>query len=68
MFFTSIDIVGELIHILHKASHGSGHKFWEVVRLKIRRLVRNIRIGRTMGFIKAIACKVNEQVKYFVCN
>ena len=68
MFFTSIDIVGELIHILHKARHGSGHKFWEVVRLEVRRLVRNIRIGRTMGFIKAIACEVHEQVKYFVCN
>ena len=68
VFFTSIDIVGELIHILHKAGHGSGHKFWEVVRLEIRRLVRNIRIGRTMGFIKTIAGEVNEQVKYFVCN
>ena len=68
MFFTSIDIVCELIHILHKACHGSGHKFWEVVRLEICCLVRNIRIGRTMGFIKTIAGKVNEQVKYFVCN
>ena len=68
VFFTSIDIVCELIHILHKAGHGSGHKFWEVVRLEIRCLVRNIRIGRTMRFIKAIAGKVNEQVKYFVCN
>ena len=68
MFFTSIDIVCELIHILHKACHGSGHKFWEVVRLEIRCLVRNIRIGRTMGFIKTIACEVNEQVKYFICN
>ena len=68
MFFTCIDIVGELIHILHKARHGSGHKFWEVVRLEVRRLVRNIRIGRTMGFIKAITCKVHEQVKYFVRN
>ena len=68
MFFTSIDIVCELIHILHKACHGSGHKFWEVVRLKIRRLVCNIRISRTMRFIKAVAGKVNEQVKYFVCN
>ena len=68
MFFTRIDIVGELIHILHKARHGSGHKFWEVVRLKVRRLVRNIRIGRTMGFIKAIACEVYEQVKYFIGN
>ena len=68
MFFTSIDIVCELIHILHKACHGSGHKFWEVVRLEICRLVRNIRIGRTMGFIKTIAGEINEQVKYFVCN
>ena len=68
MFFTGINVIGELIHILHKAGHGSGHKFWEVVRLEIRRLVRNIRIGRTMGFIKAIAGEVNEQVKYFVCN
>ena len=68
MFFTGINVIGELIHILHKAGHGSGHKFWEVVRLEIRCLVRNIRIGRTMGFIKAIACEVNEQVKYFVCN
>ena len=68
MFFTCVDIVGEFIHILHKARHGSGHKFWEVVRLEIRCLVRNIRIGRTMRFIKAIAGKVNEQVKYFVCN
>ena len=68
VFFTSIDIVCELIHILHKACHGSGHKFWKIMRLKIRRLVRNIRIGRTMGFIKAIAGEVNEQVKYFVCN
>ena len=66
--FTCIDIVGELIHILHKARHGSGHKFWEVVRLEVRCLVRNIRIGRTMGFIKAIACEVNEQIKYFVRN
>ena len=68
MFFTSIDIVCELIHILHKACHGSGHKFWKIMRLKIRCLVRNIRIGRTMRFIKAIAGEVNEQVKYFVCN
>ena len=68
MFFTCIDIVCELIHILHKAGHGSGHKFWEVVGLKIRCLVRNIRIGRTMRFIKAITGKVNEQVKYFICN
>ena len=68
VFFTCIDIVGELIHILHKAGHGSGHKFWKIMRLEICRLVRNIRIGRTMGFIKTIAGKVNEQVKYFICN
>ena len=68
MFFTSIDIVCELIHILHKAGHGSGHKFWEVVCFEVRRLVRNVRIGRTMRFIKAIAGEVNEQVKDFVCN
>ena len=68
MFFTGINVTGELIHILHKTRHGSGHKFWKIMRLKIRCLVRNIRIGRTMGFIKAIAGKVNEQVKYFICN
>ena len=68
VFFTCIDIVGKLIHILHKARHGSGHKFWKVVRLEVRRLVRNIRISRTMGFIKAIACEVHEQVKHFIRN
>ena len=36
--------------------------------LQICRLVRDIRIGRTMWFIKAIARKVYEQVKYFVRN
>ena len=68
VFFTGINIVSKLIHILHKAGHGSGHKFWKIMRLEICRLVRNIRIGRTMGFIKTIAGKVNEQVKYFICN
>ena len=68
MLLASINVVRQFLHILHEARHGSGHEFREIVGLQIRRLVRDVRIGRTMGFIKAIASEVYEQVEYFVCN
>ena len=60
VFLAGIDIVRQFLHVLHEASHGSSHEFREIVGFQIRRLVRNVRIGRTMWFIKAIACEVYE--------
>ena len=48
MLLTSIDVVRQFLHILHEARHGSSHEFWEIVSLQIRRLVRDVRISRTM--------------------
>ncbi len=48
MLLAGIDVVRQFLHILHEASHGSSHKFWEVVGFQIRRLVRNVCIRRTM--------------------
>ena len=48
MLLASIDVVRQLLHVLHKASHGRSHEFREIVGFQIRRLVRDIRIGRTM--------------------
>ena len=48
MLLAGIDVVRQFLHVLHKASHGSSHEFREIVGFQIRRLVRNIRIGRTM--------------------
>ena len=48
MLLTSINVVRQFLHVLHEASHGSGHKFREIVGFQVRRLVSNVRIGRTM--------------------
>ena len=48
MLLAGIDVVRQFLHVLHKASHGSSHEFREIVGFQIRRLVRDIRIGRTM--------------------
>ena len=48
VLLAGIDIVRQFLHVLHKASHGSSHEFREVVGFQVRRLVRDIRIGRTM--------------------
>ena len=48
MLLAGIDVVRQFLHVLHKASHGSSHKFREIVGFQVRRLVRDIRIGRTM--------------------
>ena len=48
VLLAGIDVVRQLLHVLHEASHGRGHEFREIVSLQVRRLVRNIRIGRTM--------------------
>ena len=48
MLLAGIDIVRQFLHVLHEASHGSSHKFREIVGFQIRRLVRNVCIGRTM--------------------
>ena len=48
VFLAGIDIVRQFLHVLHKASHGSSHEFREIVGFQVRRLVRDIRIGRTM--------------------
>ena len=48
MLLAGIDVVRQFLHVLHKASHGSSHEFREIVGFQIRRLVCNIRIGRTM--------------------
>ena len=48
MLLAGIDIVRQFLHILHEASHGRGHEFREIMGFQIRRLVRDIRIGRTM--------------------
>ena len=48
MLLAGIDIIRQFLHILHEASHGSSHEFREIVGFQIRRLVRDIRIGRTM--------------------
>ena len=48
MLLAGIDVVRQFLHVLHKASHGSSHEFREIVGFQICRLVRNIRIGRTM--------------------
>ena len=48
VLLASIDVVRQFLHILHETSHGSSHKFREIVGFQIRCLVRNIRIGRTM--------------------
>jgi len=68
MLLAGIDVVRQFLHVLHEASHGSSHKFREIMRFQVRRLVRDVRIGRTMWFIKAIASEVYEQVKYFIRN
>ena len=68
MLLAGIDIIRQFLYVLHKASHGSSHEFREIVSFQVRCLVRNVRISRTMRFIKAIARKVYEQVKYFVRN
>ena len=36
--------------------------------LQIGRLIRNIGIGRTVGFVKTVARKVYEQIEYFIGN
>ena len=48
MLLAGIDVVRQFLHVLHKASHGRSHEFREVVGFQIRRLIRNVRIGRTM--------------------
>ena len=48
VLLAGIDVVRQFLHILHEASHGSSHEFREIVGFQVRRLVRNIRIGRTM--------------------
>ena len=48
VLLAGIDVVRQFLHVLHKASHGRGHEFREIVGFQIRRLVRNIRVSRTM--------------------
>ena len=48
MLLTGVDVIRQLLHVLHKARHGSRHKFREIVGFQVRCLVRDIRIRRTM--------------------
>ena len=48
VLLAGINIVRQFLHVLHKASHGGSHEFREIVSFQIRRLVRNVRISRTM--------------------
>ena len=48
MLLAGIDIVRQFLHVLHEARHGSSHEFRKIVGFQIRRLIRDVRIGRTM--------------------
>ena len=62
------DILCYLARVIDYGSHKRRHKFHRVVIFQICRLVGHHCIGRRMGLIEGIFCKVRHLIKNMVCD
>ena len=52
----------------HYGSHQSRHIFQGIIIFQVRSLVSHHRIGRRMGFVKGVFCKINHIVVNLIGN